>query len=61
MRRVPPVPYGRVEKRGGEWGKVCPDCGEFIVTRERKDFESFTGREYAEHFMAEHLKGATDG
>lgn len=34
--------------------KVCPECGERIPVIERKDFESFTGAEYAEHYAAEH-------
>lgn len=34
--------------------KVCPICGLEIDSFERKDFESFTGREYAEHVKLVH-------
>lgn len=33
---------------------TCPFCGARIREVERKDFESFTGREYAEHYTREH-------
>jgi predicted RNA-binding Zn-ribbon protein involved in translation (DUF1610 family) len=33
---------------------ICPECGERIVLREAKDFESFTGDEYAKHYQERH-------
>ena len=38
--------------RGLELLKDCPACGETITCRQRKDEESFTGREFAEHYLA---------
>lgn len=37
---------------GLELLKDCPACGETITCRERKDEESFTGREFAQHYLA---------
>jgi hypothetical protein len=34
--------------------KVCPECAVRITLYDRKDFESFTGAEYADHYIAEH-------
>jgi uncharacterized C2H2 Zn-finger protein len=51
------VPYARAGVRGRNGTATCPRCGLVIVLRERKDFESMTGSEYAEHYNAEH---ATD-
>ena len=38
--------------------KICPVCGERIVLTHRKDWESFSGREYAAHYASKH-EGAT--
>lgn len=32
----------------------CPACQRKIVLTERKDFESYTGSEYATHYRREH-------
>lgn len=49
------LPYARVEMDDeGRFLKICPECGERIVLIERKDFESFSGREYAEHYDRAH-------
>ena len=53
------VPYARVVMSGRAQGQECPRCGKVIISRKRKDFESFTGSEYAEHYDAEHA--AADG
>ena len=45
------IPYAAANDDGSV---TCPVCGARIVPTERKDFESFTGREYAEHYAAEH-------
>ncbi len=44
------IPYARVEARGGRWFAICPACNAAIELREMKDWESFTKREYAEHY-----------
>jgi hypothetical protein len=33
---------------------ICPVCGERIRETERKDWESFTSRNYGEHYEREH-------
>lgn len=33
---------------------TCPRCGQRIMQTERKDFESFTGFEYADHYDKQH-------
>jgi uncharacterized Zn finger protein (UPF0148 family) len=50
------VPYARQNEDGTV---TCPNCGKRIRQTERKDFESFTGHEYADHYDAEHA--ADDG
>jgi len=52
------VPAGRQEYRDGTMYETCPECGREIVLTERKDFESFTGKEYADHWLAEHTQVA---
>lgn len=53
------VPYAPVEREpDGSWVKVCPACGKRVTLVERKDFESFTGKEYAEHYTREHDRDA---
>ena len=47
------IPYARGCERCYN-AVVCPACGKHIDTVERKDFESFTGSEYADHWSAEH-------
>ena len=36
------------------WVVQCPVCGAFIEEKEKKDFESHTGSEYAEHYEQQH-------
>ena len=48
------IPYARRVEIDGAWYSICPRCEAKIELRERKDFESHSGREYAEHFAAEH-------
>lgn len=58
-----PVPYAFQETDTASpsgFVKVCPVCGERIPVIERKDFESFTGIEYVNHYEAEH-RGKRDG
>lgn len=53
------VPYAkRIVDDDGCWYAICPDCREGIELTERKDFESFTGSEYADHYEREHGGGA---
>lgn len=57
MRRPPiGVPFvpGILSRgtHGLELLKDCPACGETITCRQLKDEESFTGREFAEHYLA---------
>ena len=50
------VPYAeQIEIGEGNYAEVCPVCGLAIPLAERKDFESFTGREYADHYEKEQL------
>ena len=44
------IPYARTVEVEGRWFAICPACDEHIELLERKDFESFTKREYAEHY-----------
>ena len=47
------IPYSR--HIGPDFNTVqCPACGDIIQLQERKDWESYTGREYGEHFVAIH-------
>lgn len=48
------IPWAREEFVGRRFYAICPRCGLRIEQVERKDFESHTGREYAEHYDAEH-------
>lgn len=55
MTRKVGIPYARnVEVAPGRWGRECPVCLEVIAEVERKDAESFTGREYAAHYESAH-------
>jgi hypothetical protein len=52
------IPYAsgkiiRVKGKPAE-AKTCPRCGEVIICTERKDFESFSGAEYSEHYAVKH-------
>ena len=48
------VPYAeRIEVDGAEYAK-CPMCGQHIRLQVRKDFESFSGAEYAQHVEVNH-------
>lgn len=61
------IPYASsvtVENGDGqilEFGKLCPvdGCFTVIVTKDRKDFESFSGSEYAEHYHRVHVPRET--
>lgn len=48
------VPYARAVIEGRKEFKQCPNCGELIGATQRKDFESFSGREYAVHYEQQH-------
>ena len=52
------IPYasGEIVKvpKGLAMVKTCRECGERIVCIEAQDFESFTEREYGDHFMRHH-------
>ena len=45
------VPYARANEDGT---KTCPRCGANIRQTQRKDFESYSGSEYADHYDALH-------
>jgi hypothetical protein len=48
------IPYAAQHVRRGRIYCTCPKCGLSIALTERKDAESSTGREYAEHYAATH-------
>jgi hypothetical protein len=50
-----PVPYAltNVDAFGIHWA-TCPVCGLKIRLRHKKDFESYSKREYAEHYKETH-------
>jgi uncharacterized protein CbrC (UPF0167 family) len=49
------IPYARHEvDAAGHSIRICPVCSAEIQEVGRKDFESFTGQEYSDHFMSEH-------
>ncbi len=49
------IPYAeRIFDGDGQMWAVCPECDEHILLTEAKDFESMTGREYAEHYASVH-------
>lgn len=49
------IPYAsRHVDDDGQWYCVCPECGQRIDLNQRKDFESLSGREYAEHYEDHH-------
>lgn len=46
------IPYAPEQSRdNGQPYITCPECGEEIDLHERKDFESMTGSEYANHYL----------
>lgn len=51
-RQTMGVPYATENDDGSQ---TCPRCGESIVSA-RKDFESYSGREYAAHYLALHAE-----
>ena len=51
------IPMAKEIKVDGVWGQECPVCQEFIPSIDMKDWESFSGREYAEHYAKEHDNG----
>ena len=48
------VPFAKTIIVGRKAHKVCPTCGEHVALKEKKDFESYSGKEYVEHFKAKH-------
>jgi uncharacterized protein YbaR (Trm112 family) len=55
------VPYVPGELMVDEQGRlfeilVCPACGQEIKCRDRKDFESFSHIEFAEHYVKHEVK-----
>ncbi len=42
------------DEENGVMYEVCPVCQEGFALTERKDFESFTGNDYANHYEHEH-------
>ena len=54
------IPYAFRHVKGGKVYAECPVCGEHIELRTRKDFESFTGDEYARHYMKHHATQPTN-
>ena len=48
------IPYARKEHDEQGWYAICPVCGEQVRLYERKDFESFSGSEYAAHYATQH-------
>lgn len=54
---VQPSPsLARIEYVNGNWYAICPECGVHVALHERKDEESFTKREYIEHFALLHSR-----
>ena len=51
------VPYANSVIVGRMEAKECPFCGRIIESKIRKDFESFSGEEYAKHYEAQHAIG----
>lgn len=47
------VPYARDCAQCWK-ASICPACGAHIENKQRKDFESFSKVEYAQHWVAEH-------
>lgn len=56
MKKSIGIPYARQQHDPitRAWFQVCPICGTRIDLIARKDFESFTGQEYRDHFAKEH-------
>lgn len=54
------IPYGKVvsyddgSERGLQWFALCPSCDSLVLLTEMKDEESFTKREYMEHWESAH-------
>lgn len=48
------VPYAKREFVLGRMYAICPMCDKRILLVKRKDFESYTGQEYAEHYKEYH-------
>lgn len=49
-----PYAFREFDDKTGQTIAICPRCGERIREVEMKDFESASGREYAEHWAKEH-------
>ena len=51
------IPYAfNYRDKNGKPYEECPVCKKHIYQEERKDFESFTGIEYQNHYAQEHSK-----
>ena len=48
------VPYVPSSFEGNREFITCPECGLKIEQRERKDFESHSHAEFADHFVSAH-------
>ena len=48
------IPYAFEHMKNGKVFAECPICGEHIELKSRKDFESFSGNEYQQHYMEHH-------
>jgi len=48
------IPYAQKVLEGRKMFAVCPVCGERVHLKKKKDFESFSGIEYAAHYEAKH-------
>jgi hypothetical protein len=54
------IPYAYHDVRDGQHGVICPECDTFIVTVQRKDFESFTGTEFLNGVVADCINTTTE-
>jgi DNA-directed RNA polymerase subunit RPC12/RpoP len=49
------IPYASTKQDAKKrWYCECPVCGEKILLKKRKDFESFTKEEYGRHYADKH-------
>lgn len=51
-----PLPYAKRVEIGGVWYSICPVCGNHILLRHLKDFESHSAIEYADHYRSQHME-----
>ena len=48
------IPYAREFGAGGKRFALCPICDTSVELKIKKDFESYTGEEYAKHYERMH-------